>query len=37
MTQLIEKVRDGSVIAAPAGMWPRDDFAPYGEPARTKH
>jgi len=37
MTQLIEKVRDGSVIAPPAAPLTRDDFSRYGEPARTKH
>jgi tetratricopeptide (TPR) repeat protein len=35
MTQLIDRVRDGSVIAAP--VLPALDFSQYGEPARTKH
>ena len=35
MTQLIDRVRDGSVIAAP--VLPAVDFAQYGEPANTKH
>ena len=37
MSQLIEKVRDGSVIAPPAAALPCDDFARYGEPSGTKH
>ena len=37
MSQLIEKVRDGSVIAPPAEAVPRDDFASYGEPPCTRH
>jgi tetratricopeptide (TPR) repeat protein len=37
MSQLIEKVRDGSVIAPPAAALPCDKFARYGEPAGTKH
>jgi len=37
MSQLIEKVRDGSVIAPPAASLPCDKFARYGEPAGTKH
>jgi len=37
MTQLIDSVRDGSVIAAPAKPVPHDDFARYGEPSRTRH
>jgi tetratricopeptide (TPR) repeat protein len=37
MSQLIEKVRDGSVIAPPVTPLPRDDFARYGEPSGTKH
>jgi len=36
MSQLIAKVRDGSVIA-PSSMPPRDDFARYGEPSGTQH
>jgi tetratricopeptide (TPR) repeat protein len=32
MSQLIQRVRDGSVIAPPAPA-----FAPYGEPSITKH
>jgi hypothetical protein len=40
MTQLIDRVRDGSVIAPPAPPAPpspHSDFAKYGEPASTKH
>ena len=37
MTQLIDSVRDGSVIAAPPAPVPHDDFARYGEPSRTRH
>jgi hypothetical protein len=37
MTQLIDRVRDGSVIAPPAPPSPHSDFAKYGEPAGTKH
>ena len=37
MSQLIEKVRDGSVIAPPAASLPCDDFSRYGEPSGTKH
>jgi len=37
MSQLIEKVRDGSVIAPPAASRPSDDFTRYGEPSGTKH
>jgi len=37
MSQLIEKVRDGSVIAAPGTASPAEDFTRYGEASRTKH
>ena len=37
MSQLIEKVRDGSVIAPPAAARHGDDFTRYGEPSGTKH
>jgi hypothetical protein len=37
MSQLIDRVRDGSVIAAPEPHVPRPDFSTYGEPSRTKH
>jgi tetratricopeptide (TPR) repeat protein len=37
MSQLIEKVRDGSVIAPPVAALPCNDFARYGEPSGTKH
>ena len=37
MTQLIEKVRDGSVIAAPRTVPASADMTRYGEPSRTKH
>jgi len=37
MSQLIEKVRDGSVIAAPGTASPAEDFTRYGEVSRTKH
>ena len=37
MSQLIEKVRDGSVIAPPAASLPCDDFSRYGEPSDTRH
>jgi tetratricopeptide (TPR) repeat protein len=36
MSQLIDKVRDGSVIAAPQPP-PRADFSQFGEPSHTKH
>jgi tetratricopeptide (TPR) repeat protein len=36
MTQLIARVRDGSVIAPPVAS-PAGDFARYGEPAHTRH
>ena len=38
MSQLIDKVRDGSVISAPdVPPAPQADFARYGEPSGTKH
>jgi tetratricopeptide (TPR) repeat protein len=37
MTQLIARVRDGSVIAPSAVPGPANDFARYGEPSRTRH
>jgi tetratricopeptide (TPR) repeat protein len=37
MTQLIERVRDGSVIAPPVVPSPAGDFARYGEPSGTRH
>ena len=37
MTQLIAKVRDGSVIAAPSAVSPAEDFTRFGELSRTKH
>jgi tetratricopeptide (TPR) repeat protein len=37
MSQLIERVRDGSVIAPPNPVPARDDFAPFGEPSSTRH
>jgi tetratricopeptide (TPR) repeat protein len=37
MSQLIDRVRDGSVIAAPAIPSPNLDFSRYGEPSGTKH
>ena len=37
MTQLIEKVRDGSVIAPPMLEGPRSEFSSYGEPSKTRH
>ncbi len=37
MSQLIEKVRDGSVIAPPAAPMRADEFSRYGEPSGTKH
>ena len=37
MSQLIEKVRDGSVIAAPTSVPPAADFSRYGEASRMKH
>jgi tetratricopeptide (TPR) repeat protein len=37
MSQLIERVRDGSVIAAPSVQAPCDDFSRFGEPSDTRH
>jgi hypothetical protein len=37
MTQLIARVRDGSVIAAPAAPGSANNFSPFGEPSRTRH
>lgn len=37
MSQLIERVRDGSVIAPPSAMSVQGNFVQYGEPSRTKH
>jgi hypothetical protein len=37
MSQLIDRVRDGSVIAAPVAPVPRATFAQFGEPSGTKH
>lgn len=37
MSQLIERVKDGSVIAPPQAPMPQGDFAHYGEPSGTKH
>jgi tetratricopeptide (TPR) repeat protein len=37
MSQLIEKVRDGSVIAQPAPASADGTFAPFGEASRTRH
>jgi tetratricopeptide (TPR) repeat protein len=37
MTQLIEKVRDGSVIAEPSTPKLAADFAQFAEPAHTRH
>jgi len=37
MTQLIDKVRDGSVVAVPDADASRGEFAAYGEPSGTKH
>jgi hypothetical protein len=37
MSQLIDRVRDGSVIAAPAIPAPQSEFSRYGEPSGTKH
>jgi tetratricopeptide (TPR) repeat protein len=37
MTQLIDRVRDGSVIATPVAPVPRATFAQFGEPSGTKH
>ncbi|HEU4589805.1 MAG TPA: hypothetical protein VFS13_02765 [Steroidobacteraceae bacterium] len=37
MTQLIERVKDGSVIASPANPTPGDDFDRYANPSITRH
>lgn len=37
MSQLIDRVRDGSVIAAPVPARQHTEFAVYGEPSGTKH
>jgi tetratricopeptide (TPR) repeat protein len=37
MSQLIEKVRDGSVIAQPGPLAAEGSFAPFGETSRTRH
>ena len=37
MTQLIARVRDGSVIGPAPVPGPAGDFARYGEPADTRH
>jgi tetratricopeptide (TPR) repeat protein len=37
MTQLIEKVRDGSVIAEPRPAKLTPDFADFPEPSKTRH
>ncbi len=37
MSQLIEKVRDGSVIAPPAAVNRQEDFSRFGEPSTTRH
>ena len=37
MSQLIDRVRDGSVIAAPNSANLTPDFSQFGEPAGTKH
>jgi tetratricopeptide (TPR) repeat protein len=37
MSQLIDRVRDGSVIAAPTEPAPRRSFAQCGDPSDTKH
>jgi tetratricopeptide (TPR) repeat protein len=37
MSQLIERVRDGSVIAPPAAPSASDDFTRYGETSSTRH
>src|SRR5262245_25338015 len=37
MSQLIARVRDGSVIAPPSVPAPCDDFARFGEPSITRH
>jgi len=37
MSQLIEKVRDGSVIAQPGSPSANENFSQFGEPSRTRH
>jgi tetratricopeptide (TPR) repeat protein len=37
MTQLIERVKDGSVIAPPGVAAANESFGQYGEPSRTRH
>jgi tetratricopeptide (TPR) repeat protein len=37
MSLLIERVRDGSVIAEPVRPQSPSTFTPFGEPSRTKH
>ncbi len=37
MSLLIERVRDGSVIAEPVPAHSPSTFTPFGEPSRTKH
>lgn len=37
MSQLLDKVRDGSVVAAPQTAAPAPDFSQFPEPARTRH
>jgi tetratricopeptide (TPR) repeat protein len=37
MSQLIERVKDGSVIAPPQSPAPQHGFAQYGEPSGTRH
>jgi tetratricopeptide (TPR) repeat protein len=37
MSQLIERVRDGSVIAPPSAPATCDDFTRFGEPSSTRH
>jgi len=37
MTQLIERVKDGSVIAPPPAVTTSGNFTQYGEPSRTRH
>lgn len=37
MSQLIDKVRDGTVIAAPSASLAPPDFSQFGEPSGTKH
>ena len=37
MSQLIERVKDGSVIAPPDAASPAAGFSGYGEPSRTRH